>query len=89
VAALNDAGTGVVVADAAGTMRAIDLRRWELLGRFVGPTGSVRGLARYEGDGDGEGEGRRPAVVAAVGLDRMLRVFDLGSRREKWRCVGL
>lgn len=68
-------GREVVVADTAGLVRVLDLRKMEWGRRFEGPAGSVRGLAFH------------PALpmLACVGLDRMARVFDYRSREQKFQ----
>ena len=72
----------VAVGDAAGYIYSIDMRtlgksnidriKSSNMGRFVGPVGSVRQLKKH------------PTLprMAAVGLDRMLRVYDTESRNQ-------
>ena len=60
-------GREVVVADTAGLVRVLDLRKMKWGRRFEGPAGSVRGLAFHP----------TLPMLACVGLDRMARVFDL------------
>lgn len=71
----------LVVGDSAGTITTIDLRLLgkqakapavAAQGRFVGPVGSVRQLVKH------------PSInrMAAVGLDRMLRIYDTKTRKQ-------
>lgn len=75
----------LAVGDAGGYIHAIDLRRLSggplaqrdarqsvaaVVGRFVGPAGSVRQLVRHENR------------IACVGLDRMLRIYDTKTRKQ-------
>ena len=60
----------LAVADAAGFVLALELRKMDLAGRFVGPVGSVRQLVRQE------------TRMAVVGLDRMLRIYDTTTRKQ-------
>jgi ribosome biogenesis protein NSA1 len=91
----------LVVGDAAGYLQTMDMRLLEkntshtskssrhgqqygqaqpscMVGRFVGPGGSVRGLAQ-----DTSG-----SMLAAVGLDRMLRLYDSSTRKQDY-CMYL
>jgi ribosome biogenesis protein NSA1 len=91
----------LVVGDAAGYLQTMDMRLLEkntshtskssihgqqygqaqpscMVGRFVGPGGSVRGLAQ---DANG-------STLAAVGLDRMLRLYDTSTRKHVY-CMYL
>ena len=68
-------GKEVVVADTAGLVRVLDLRKMVWGRRFEGPAGSVRGLAFHP----------TLPVLACVGLDRMARVFDYRSREQKFQ----
>ena len=76
----------LVVGDAAGFLQ-IDLRvlgkpkrdtKVSTKGRFVGPTGSVRMLVKH----------RSESRMAAVGLDRMLRIYDTSKRKQLY-CMYL
>ncbi|GAX16793.1 ribosome biogenesis protein NSA1 [Fistulifera solaris] len=76
----------LVVGDAAGYLNAVDLRKLGKKarvkksitttvgsqGRFVGPVGSVQSVVKHYDS----------PVIAAVGLDRMLRVYDSENRKE-------
>jgi ribosome biogenesis protein NSA1 len=76
----------IVVGDAAGYLNAVDLRKLGKKarvkksitttvgsqGRFVGPVGSVQSVVKHYDS----------PVIAAVGLDRMLRVYDSENRKE-------
>eukprot|EP00752_Nemacystus_decipiens_P004158 g3804.t1 len=68
-------GKEVVVADTAGLVRVLDLRKMKWGRRFEGPAGSVRGLAFHP----------TLPVLACVGLDRMARVYDYRSREQKFQ----
>ena len=71
----------LVVGDAAGYIYSLDLRTLSRnskdlanknMGRYVGPAGSVRQLKKH------------PTLprMAAVGLDRMLRIYDTNKRKQ-------
>jgi ribosome biogenesis protein NSA1 len=65
----------LVVGDTTGCLMTVDVRNLKTAtnqARFVGPAGSVRQLVKH---------GRAPRM-AAVGLDRMLRVYDTKSRKQ-------
>jgi len=71
----------LVVGDSAGFMNTLDLRKITNkhgrslsanIGRFRGPAGSVRQIIKHES----------LPIIACVGLDRMLRVFDINSRKQ-------
>jgi ribosome biogenesis protein NSA1 len=64
----------LVVADTAGYVVSVDLRNLPSTGhaRYVGPAGSVRQLAAHS----------KLPRMAAVGLDRMLRLYDTTTRRQ-------
>jgi ribosome biogenesis protein NSA1 len=77
----------IVVGDTAGYIYSMDIRRMSKdlkaaankdMGRYVGPAGSVRKLVKH------------PTLprMAAVGLDRMLRVYDT-KKRKQLDCVYL
>lgn len=77
----------LVVADGAGYMYSLDLRRLgrnlkaaanKDMGRYLGPVGSVRQLKKH------------PTLprLAAVGLDRMLRIYDT-KKRAQLDCIYL
>ncbi|CAM9802466.1 unnamed protein product [Pylaiella littoralis] len=68
-------GREVVVADTAGLVRVLDLRKIKWGRRFEGPAGSVRGLAFHP----------TLPVLACVGLDRMARIYDYRSREQKYQ----
>lgn len=69
----------LVVGDAAGYLYSLDIRQLGKsakgsmnLGRFVGPVGSIRQVVKHPS----------LPVIAAVGLDRMLRTYDTKTRRQ-------
>ena len=72
----------VVAGDSAGYIHTIDLRKLGKdpkeskkavsEGRYVGPSGSIRKLVRHEDS----------AKLVAVGLDRMLHVYNTVDRKE-------
>lgn len=68
-------GREVVVADTAGLVRVLDLRKMKWGRRFEGPAGSVRGVAFHP----------TLPVLACVGLDRMARVYDYRSTEQKFQ----
>lgn len=68
-------GREIVVADTAGLVRVLDLRKMKWGRRFEGPAGSVRSLAFHP----------TLPVLACVGLDRMARVYDYRSREQKFQ----
>ncbi|KAL0583894.1 hypothetical protein ABG067_006162 [Albugo candida] len=63
-------GLHVYAADTTGCLDVLDLRTLKHLGRFLGPDGAIRSLSRH------------PTLpyLAAVGLDRMVHVFDINAR---------
>ena len=71
ICALNDSGFNLAVGDSTGDVHNIDLRKMEAVGRFVGPGGSVRQIIRHDSQ----------PIIACVSLDRMLRIYDIASRR--------
>lgn len=77
----------LVAGDAAGYMYGFDIRTMSRkkdnrtrinLGRYVGPSGSVRQIKKHP----------TLPLVAAVGLDRMLRIYD-SNKRKMVDCVYL
>jgi ribosome biogenesis protein NSA1 len=63
------------VGDTTGTLMTVDVRNLRTAtnqARFIGPAGSVRQLVKHA----------RAPRMAAVGLDRMLRVYDTKSRKQ-------
>ncbi|GAX13932.1 ribosome biogenesis protein NSA1 [Fistulifera solaris] len=82
----------LVVGDSAGHLNAVDLRKLGKKsrvkksitttvgsqGRFVGPVGSVQSVVKHYDS----------PVIAAVALDRMLRVYD-SENRKKLACMYL
>jgi len=71
----------ILVGDSAGYMNTIDLRKLSnkhgrslsaSVGRFCGPSGSVRQILKH---------GNQP-IITCIGLDRMLRTFDINSRKQ-------
>ena len=71
----------IVVGDSAGYMNTLDLRRLNnhrgrslsaSVGRFCGPSGSVRQIIKHES----------LPIIACIGLDRMMRTFDLNTRKQ-------
>ncbi|EEY54879.1 uncharacterized protein PITG_08441 [Phytophthora infestans T30-4] len=65
--------TQVYVGDTAGNLDILDLRTLKHMGRCTGPVGSIRDIACH------------PTLpyIAAVGLDRMVHVFDVNSRKYR------
>lgn len=59
------------MADVAGTMFAIDLRTMKNCGNFRGNSGSVRSIEHHSS----------LPLVASVGLDRHLRVYNSSTKR--------
>jgi ribosome biogenesis protein NSA1 len=77
----------IVVGDSAGYIHAFDMRMISSnhtrkfsanVGRFNGPVGSVRQIVKHE----------TLPIFACVGLDRMLRTFDI-NKRKQLDCVYL
>ena len=69
----------LAVGDAAGYLHSFDIRTLgrtkkgaSAWGRFVGPCGSIRQLKKHPTSN----------ILACVGLDRMLRLFDSVSRKQ-------
>ncbi|KAG6947730.1 hypothetical protein JG688_00015472 [Phytophthora aleatoria] len=65
--------TRVYVGDTAGNLDILDLRTLKHMGRCTGPVGSIRDIACH------------PTLpyIAAVGLDRMVHVFDVNTRKYR------
>lgn len=62
----------VVVGDSAGYMHMMDFRKIkDPVGRYVGPSGSVKQILKHP----------TLPVLACVGLDRMLRTYDINTRK--------
>lgn len=63
--------TRVFIADTTGNLDILDLRTLKHMGRCTGPVGAIRDIACH------------PTLpyVAAVGLDRMVHVFDINTRK--------
>ena len=68
---MNPNGNEVIMADVAGTMFAIDLRTMKNCGNFRGNSGSVRSIEHHSS----------LPLVASVGLDRHLRVYNSSTKR--------
>ena len=75
----------IVVGDAAGFLHSLDMRtlgrqrKGDLnVGRFVGPAGSIRQVVKHD----------TLPIIAAVGLDRMLRTYH-ATKRTQLDCVYL
>lgn len=77
----------LVVGDAAGCIYDLDIRTLDRnlkrtdnsnVGRYVGPAGSVRQLKKHPS----------LPLVAAVGLDRMLRIYET-TKRQQLDCIYL
>ncbi|CAM9838190.1 unnamed protein product [Chrysoparadoxa australica] len=66
-------GNDAIIGDAAGTLSCLDLRTMKPRRRYVGPAGSIRSIAVHP----------TLPIVAAVGLDRMLWMFDINSGKLK------
>ena len=72
----------IVVGDAAGNIHSVDLRKLNrdkatrcmgaIEGRFYGPAGSVKQIVKHE----------TLPIIACVGLDRMMRTFNLNTRKQ-------
>ncbi|EGZ22298.1 hypothetical protein PHYSODRAFT_496599 [Phytophthora sojae] len=65
--------TRVYVGDTAGNLDILDLRTLKHMGRCTGPVGSIRDIACH------------PTLpyIAAVGLDRMVHIFDINTRKYR------
>jgi len=84
----------IVVGDAGGYLQSLDRRQLTgganvqrnratpVLGRFVGPAGSVRQLALYNNNNNNDNNNQQQQRLVCVGLDRMLRIYDVRSRRQ-------
>ena len=65
----------IMVGDTAGYMHIMDLRKLtnkSAVGRFVGPCGSIRKIIKHP----------TLPIVACVGLDRMLRTYQISKRKS-------
>uniref|UniRef100_M4BCG2 Anaphase-promoting complex subunit 4 WD40 domain-containing protein n=1 Tax=Hyaloperonospora arabidopsidis (strain Emoy2) TaxID=559515 RepID=M4BCG2_HYAAE len=65
--------TRIYVGDTAGNLDILDLRTLKHMGRCTGPIGSIRDISCH------------PTLpyIAAVGLDRMVHVFDVNTRKHR------
>ncbi|KAE9032961.1 hypothetical protein PR003_g9675 [Phytophthora rubi] len=65
--------TRVYVGDTGGNLDILDLRILKHMGRCTGPVGSIRDISCH------------PTLpyIAAVGLDRMVHVFDINTRKYR------
>lgn len=61
----------VIVGDTHGGIRVVDITKKRIVGKFSGPTGSVRCLATHPTE----------PYLASVSIDRYLRIFEIGSRK--------
>lgn len=63
--------TRVYIADTCGNLDILDLRTLKHMGRCTGPVGAIRDLACH------------PTLpyIAAVGLDRMVHIFNVNTRK--------
>ena len=74
---LTNTNQQLCVGDAAGYIHCLDVRQMSRqYARFVGPGGSVRSIVRYE-----HGSSSSLPMIACVSLDRVLRTYDINSRR--------
>jgi len=64
----------VIFADSHGRVTSYSLATWTSTGDFVGPTGSVLSLDVHKATGEND-------VLACVGLDRFLRIYDITTRK--------
>mmetsp|Transcript_19308 Transcript_19308/g.41534 ORF Transcript_19308/g.41534 Transcript_19308/m.41534 type:complete len:514 (+) Transcript_19308:115-1656(+) len=82
----------IVVGDSSGDLHTLDLRTLgkkkkdrsvSTMGRYVGPSGSLSMVAVHKPcvDDNDDGDGRAP-LMAAAGLDRMLRIYDTSTRKQ-------
>ncbi|OQS07003.1 hypothetical protein THRCLA_00978 [Thraustotheca clavata] len=62
----------VIFGDTAGNINALDLRTLKHLGRYAGSVGSIRDIAIHP----------TMPYMAAVGLDRMVHVYNIESRKS-------
>uniref|UniRef100_A0AAV1THU9 Ribosome biogenesis protein NSA1 n=1 Tax=Peronospora matthiolae TaxID=2874970 RepID=A0AAV1THU9_9STRA len=65
--------TRIYVGDTAGNLDILDVRTLKHMGRCTGPIGSIRDISCH------------PTLpyIAAVGLDRMVHVFDVNTRKRR------
>jgi WD40 repeat protein len=62
----------VAAGDSGGNVHKLDLRKnLKSIGKFQGNAGSIRGISIHES----------APYLAAVGLDRYVRIFDTNSRK--------
>eukprot|EP00112_Aurelia_sp_Birch-Aquarium-sp1_P024875 Seg803.11 transcript_id=Seg803.11/GoldUCD/mRNA.D3Y31 product="WD repeat-containing protein 74" protein_id=Seg803.11/GoldUCD/D3Y31 len=66
-------GNTIIVGNTVGSMASIDLRTNQKIGGFKGIAGSIRSIQCHQ----------TQDIVAAVGLDRFLRIFDVNTRALK------
>lgn len=65
-------GNRVITCDTTGDVNSFDLRTLKHSGRYVGPAGSVRGIACHQS----------LPYVAVAGLDRKVHVYNIDSRKR-------
>ena len=65
----------MIAGDTVGRVSRVDLRTLRLNGVYKGNTGSIRDIAIHPSMN----------VVATVGLDRIMRVFDIETRQQLHR----
>lgn len=70
--AQSEDGRSLITGDTAGALRRIDVGTLKLTGVFKGPVGCIKSLSVHQGG---------LPYVAAVGLDRQLRVYNTQSRQ--------
>jgi len=63
----------LIFADSHGKVTSFSVEKGVANGNFAGPTGSVLALDVHKDPGE-------RSVLACVGLDRFLRLYDLGTR---------
>ena len=67
--------TTLIAGDTVGRVSRVDLRTLRLTGVYKGNTGSIREIAVHPSMN----------VIATVGLDRIMRVFDVETRQQLHR----
>ena len=72
----------VIVSDSHSNITTVDIDTKTVCGKYKGATGAVVSLAVIESSYDEKSNTQTPPVLACVGLDRFLRLFNINTRIE-------
>jgi ribosome biogenesis protein NSA1 len=68
----------VIFGDTAGNINMLDIRNFKHLGRYAGPSGAIRDMSLHP----------KLPYLAAVGLDRMVHVYHIETRKSIYTFYG-